>query len=1247
MAKTSRAAAAIQYSIAGTIYDAFEHPVANTRVLAYDKDFRTEEFVGEAVTDDKGQYTISYDVTKLAQAEYKTADIFIRVMNVDGTLLGESPVHFNVPEQFVLNLKTGDVPIRGLNEFDALVQLIQPLIRDKASMDELQEDKNKDISFLASETGEPQEKIALLPLAFIASQQTDMAPDIFYALFRLRFPTTLNELLLIKSESILSGLQQAITENIISVKWLPDLQMIVEKLNALATSFVLTDTGTDTKEFQQLLGAVLNQDRLQIFVTTWFAYEHSPEKFWDVLAQHGGFTTEVISDSQQLLQLHQLTRYNTPLTIDIHNEQNRNPALKELRALAVFTEKDWLARINSLVQSGKLTRFPEGIEGGTPAEQAAAYAAVLARTIQQRYPGSVLAERLKNDDAFGEVRSDLQTFLTNNKDFDPGTATMLTDLKNASFNNVQKKEQLVTELKTINRLYKLAGEYTPVSALRRNNITAAADIVLRFGKAQFHQQFADTFGSTAKATAVYEAAQSVHAKAMAVALKFKTMADVPVYAINGVQTAEIQALVSNNLEAIFNDATGCDCAECTSVHSPAAYLVDLLHFLKTQNPDAFAALNARRPDIANTKLTCANTNTPLPYIDLINEQLESLIVNQTTTAYDTTLEAAQLAVFPQNILQAAYDLLKTANAGYDLPLDLNLETCRPLLEKLVATRQAILEAFYPQQTTDIYEDAAIAREVLQLSTAELNVLNGTSVITGVTGNTAMPVVLAETDLPYTTLLELLQLDIVNPKQPDNSRVMTIVSIDSNDEATCDLTKLILQGGNAARIRGIIRFVRLQRKSGLTIEELWKTFNSLAVTTLDLSAAEFNQRILIPLANLLRLQKRVSLTVQKIMALTGIAADPASLARAVRLSPGDFNKAVLVTGINPLGNSLATVLRFIDCLDSIRSNRLSLHDLHYVLLDVVSPLAQAPTVPVIAAVLEQLRTNLVSIAQETGEPDLTNNNQAKAVIIDKISSVFKININAGKVLVSEVVTTGQSSLQLQLLQPSFYLSEAPLYHLDDAKNPVPDLPQLFSSYRHAAKLALLIRSFKLNTSEFDFLLHRASALGLDALMNNTVPVPFAVFQQLVNLVQWRNALPVQSPSWYDVLAIAIDNGTNAKSNYITALAAITTISKESLTTLLGNENNVNDKGLLQVSFPADYVQGRVLMQVSSAGNMAAAAGTTVLAFINAVNNSDQPWIFTWLIKKYTDDELLTMFKSVMNRSRKRSRNALFAYLLKDP
>jgi hypothetical protein len=81
--------------------------------------------------------------------------------------------------------------------------------------------------------------------------------------------------------------------------------------------------------------------------------------------------------------------------------------------------------------------------------------------------------------------------------------------------------------------------------------------------------------------------------------------------------------VAAELSELFGTLDMCSCQHCCSVYSPAAYLVDLLEFLKRHSPAAYGALRKRRGDIWDTELSCKNTDTPIPYVDLVNEILEN------------------------------------------------------------------------------------------------------------------------------------------------------------------------------------------------------------------------------------------------------------------------------------------------------------------------------------------------------------------------------------------------------------------------------------------------------------------------------------------------------------------------------------------------------------------------------------------------------------------------------------------------
>ena len=84
---------------------------------------------------------------------------------------------------------------------------------------------------------------------------------------------------------------------------------------------------------------------------------------------------------------------------------------------------------------------------------------------------------------------------------------------------------------------------------------------------------------------------------------------------------------------IFGPQDFCDCEQCSSILGPAAYFVDLMHYIeqdvskpvfidanKTDHP---LYLKTRRPDLWNLRLTCGNTHTQIPYLTIVNEVLES------------------------------------------------------------------------------------------------------------------------------------------------------------------------------------------------------------------------------------------------------------------------------------------------------------------------------------------------------------------------------------------------------------------------------------------------------------------------------------------------------------------------------------------------------------------------------------------------------------------------------------------------
>ncbi|KAK5654044.1 hypothetical protein OQA88_7722 [Cercophora sp. LCS_1] len=184
-----------------------------------------------------------------------------------------------------------------------------------------------------------------------------------------------------------------------------------------------------------------------------------------------------------------------------------------------------------------------------------------------------------------------------------------------------------------------------------------------------------------------------------------------------------------NLDTLFANSVTTKCENATSVLGPSAYLVDLLEFLpKTNTVSVREKLLERRPDIANIELSGPNTNTEIPYIDLVNEVLESYLGSTagketpSITAYNDD-EDSLPHTEPVNVNALAYDmLLKEISPVGILPFDRNLEQSRVLLEKLGSSRQTVMEVFGAPAAPTLAR--AKTAEALGLPEREYTVLTG-------------------------------------------------------------------------------------------------------------------------------------------------------------------------------------------------------------------------------------------------------------------------------------------------------------------------------------------------------------------------------------------------------------------------------------------------------------------------------------------------------------------------------------------
>ena len=346
-----------------------------------------------------------------------------------------------------------------------------------------------------------------------------------------------------------------------------------------------------------------------------------------------------------------------------------------------------------------------------PQQRIARFAKALAGRFAGRYPTTALRGGLSNAQALGirDIVEELVAVL--------GAHPQL-DLKHSNIdgyiskNHIEISSGALVELKTAQRLLRVSPHYTSVEALKTHGFESAQSMYFA-GREPFLAQMSEPLGSAARARMAYARAHMTYATALATFARFNL-------SLNGTRVAAMESggadlgLLENlpDLQALFGPLDYFECKDCQSVYSPAAYLVDLLQYLKlfkvtplsgapaaiTSLTNARDALLFRRPEIQNIALDCPNTDVTLPYIDLVNEILEAFIAPPAQpptppVIIETTGTSPERQALPQQILQAAYAATNAAVYPFALPFDLAFAQTTAYLNAMGTSRTAIMALF--------------------------------------------------------------------------------------------------------------------------------------------------------------------------------------------------------------------------------------------------------------------------------------------------------------------------------------------------------------------------------------------------------------------------------------------------------------------------------------------------------------------------------------------------------------------------
>ncbi len=827
-------AGAPRFVVRGDVVQQNGDAAAGVVVRLLRKGLRKEDPLGQATTLANGNYSIEYQPTE------KPISIVVQAIDANGKVMATSPVICKARPVEIVNLSPEGARANN-SEFKQLQEKLAPVLRREQIRIEALEAADVELIACAHELNP--EHLAYFVVSSRMARESKMDAEIFYALVRQKLPTALVALVAQSPDTLTNALQASVTLNIVGPRIQDQIPEILRNLQQQVVRLSVQEATPDRPTLRALLDiAGVPQPQQQTIVAAYTGRKGTVEEFWEDLRKQPGSNNDEIDTLRYTIGAASITLNHPPLVQQLARLRRAGQLGKDLRDLAQLSKDDWTRLIKT--QSGNTRVGAPKVFGENDDERDTQYAEFLPRMVEALFPTPVLTHRLAaiDEKAFAPA---LQ-FLRRNPDFEFETMRVDEFLREKpdALQGGSEREATVKQLRAVQRMMNIAPLFDrdKTVAMIARDIDSALKI-RRMGPAHFIRTHAEDLGGAEAAELVYTNAARQADTSLLLLSKTKFF--------NPLSPAIIAPHLFGegvpDLEDLFGSLDLCQCDHCSSVYSPAAYLVDLLHFLmnrrtKTPGRNALDVLfgdpdnpqRRRRWDIGEIELTCHNTNTPLPHIDLVNEVLEQAVSPSNSFPFQTESDADALGANPEHLNTQAYVILSNAVFPFNLPFNLFAAEARAYLARLGVRRHVLMDQFRREGTAPLPID--VAAEYLGLTPRERSIINGganetTREMWGMTeaefsqllANRRAAVVLERSGLSYDSLVQVLDTHIVNP---GGSMKVEFAGAD------CDLSTATISGLNSARLDRLHRFVRLQQKSGWPITELGDTCAALNIINLD-------------------------------------------------------------------------------------------------------------------------------------------------------------------------------------------------------------------------------------------------------------------------------------------------------------------------------------------------------------------------------------------------------------------------------
>lgn len=493
--------------------------------------------------------------------------------------------------------------------------------------------------------------------------------------------------------------------------------------------------------------------------------EEQQKVFADIFNEHKGNWSAIKSELMSKEGFTDKVINKLEFTHKLSVWSDNNPAL-----VSLFQKDEQTNSLRDIALSLDKTAFIGKVKAAVPDkldEEKYTFAINLRRDLFKMEPTAMLVNMVKDpkvpflNDATG---ANVAAVLTKQSDFNIKTTSIYELIKNEeAFKDISTDAQQAVkiQLKTLQRITAVSPDPDAVPVLYNAKIQSAMQISA-LPKAQFiaalsdsdldentlaqihhnaqqtqvrNEHFLMSIREAARPTGVAMIDKSLGAYVHPQAHVFRPVGAAVVAEKPREEYAK-EIIIKNNLswDLLFGDADFCECGECNSVYSPASYFVELLNYLRNNNLDddpnapgpikrkpdpkdisgtPLEKLFDRRPDLGCLELTCENTNTLIPYVDLVNEVMENYVAFKKLKPFNVDDEtSSELLAEPQHTEYKAYCILKNEVYPFTLPYHQAIDAARIYLNFLDTSRHELIDTFRKNNVSDDAELTKLKDEAL-------------------------------------------------------------------------------------------------------------------------------------------------------------------------------------------------------------------------------------------------------------------------------------------------------------------------------------------------------------------------------------------------------------------------------------------------------------------------------------------------------------------------------------------------------